>query len=415
MSEKDICDGDIMKKLFPKILIIFGVLFIVYNIIGMFSSSDETIIAQLEQVETTFSFDGVITRDEICVTASDAGISQIGVLDPAVSEGEMVSRGKLVLVHYDSSIDDETKKRLSEINSRLSEFESSPDDMNAMEVDEKTIDAEIEKQYSRLFDTAKKRDMREIAAIKNEINLLIARKAALSEDSDKAMETRESLEAEKTSILNRYGGKTKEILSEKHGVFSTSPDGYESILTPDIATSMTVSDFEKIMKKDLSSKQAVKDGTIYKICDNSKWWISVCTNSKTAQNFSEDSTITLRLGGENKEIRATVEYISPALNGKYVITFSSNSHSEYALSNRFVSVTAVTEVYKGLMVPIKAIRVIDSKPGVYVRTETTVKFRNIEIIYKDKEKAIVKMNNTGNNPLLLYDEIIVSGKKELKG
>ena len=401
-----------MKKTLPKILILAAILFIVYNLISMFSSSDETIIAQIEQIETAFSFDGVITRDELRVTAKDALIEEIGVLDPAVSEGEMVSRGKLVLIHYDSSIDDETKKRIAEINSRLSEFESSPDDMSAMEVDEQSLDAEIDKQNSLLFDTAKKRDMREIATIKNEINLLIARKAALSKDSDKALETKESLESEKASILKQYGGKTKEILSQKHGVFSTSMDGYESALTPEKATSMTVSDFDKIMKKNLSSQEAVKEGTIYKICDNSKWWISVCTDSKTASNFKEGAYVTLRLGGENKEIKATVEYISPALNGRYVITFSSNTHSEYALSNRFVSVTAVTQVYKGLLVPIKAIRVIDSKPGVYVRTENTVKFRNIEIIYKDKEKAIVKMNNTGNNPLLLYDEIIVSGNKK---
>lgn len=403
-----------MKKLIPKLLILAGIIFIIYNLINMISTPSETVVAQIEQIETSYSFDGVISRDETIVSARESGISEIGVIDTAVSEGEMVAKGKLVAIHYDSSIDDETKKRLSDINRRLSEIESSPDSMNAMEIDEKKIQEDIDKSFSLLFETSQGRDMRKISSLKDEINLLIARKAAAAKDSGKTMESRESLEAEKIAIMKRYHGKTREILAEKHGVFTTSLDGYETVLTPDKATSMTVSDYNKVMKKERSPNDAVKDGIMYKICDNSKWWVSVCTDAKTVKNFKEGSTVSLRFGGENKDIRATVEYISPALNGKYVITFSSISHSEYALSNRFVSVTAVTESYKGLLVPIKAIRVIDSKPGVYVRTETTVKFRNIEIIYKDKEKAIVKMNNTGNNPLLLYDEIIVSGNKELK-
>ena len=404
----------LMKKLFSKILILLAVAFIIYNVVNMFSSPSETLVAQIEQIETSYSFEGIITRDETLVTARETGITELGVIDPAVSEGEMVAKGKLVAIHYDSSIDDETKKRLSDINRRLSEIESSPDNMNAMEIDEEKIDEEINKNFSSLFDTAEKRDMRKIVSIKDEINLLIARKAA-SSDSGKTMETKESLESEKIAIMKRYHGKTREILAEKHGVFTTSLDGYENVLIPDKATSMTVSDYEKVMKKEHSAKDAVKDGIIYKTLDNSKWWVSVCTDTKTAKKFKEGSWVTLRFGGENKDIRAKLEYISPALNGKYVMTFSSITHSDYAFTNRFVSLTVVTESYKGLMVPIKAIRVIDSNPGVYVRTETTVKFRNIEIIYKDKEKAIVKMNNTGNNPLLLYDEIIVSGKKELKG
>ena len=401
-----------MKKLLIRLLVLAGIIFIIYNLISMLSSPQETIIAAIDQIETSFSFDGIITRDETTITARETGISELGVLDPAVSEGDMVAKGKLVAIHYDVSIDDNTKKQLADINRRLSEIKTSPDQMQAMQIDEKKIQAEIDKKFDLLFDTGKQRDARQISSIKDDINLLLVRKAAASSDSEKTMDTKESLESEKINIMRTYRGKTREILSEKHGVFTTGADGYENILTPKLATSMTVSDFNKIKKEERSSEDAVKEGVIYKISDNSKWWVSVCTDGKTAKQFKEGMSVTMRLDGENKDIKAQVEYISPALNGSYVITFSSISHSDFAFSTRFVSLTVVTQVYKGLMVPIKAIRVVDSKPGVYVKTESTVKFRNIEIIYKDKEVAIVKMNNTGNNPLLLYDEIIVSGSKK---
>ena len=77
------------------------------------------------------------------------------------------------------------------------------------------------------------------------------------------------------------------------------------------------------------------------------------------------------------------------------------------LTSRLVSVTAIKSTYSGLKVPLEAIRVKDGNPGVYVRTENTVKYRNIDVLYKNDEIAIVRVDNTKAGSLLLYDEIIV--------
>ena len=157
-----------MKKTGIRLLIVAAVIFIVYNFINMVSAPQETIIADIEQIEMTYTFDGIITRDETVVTTSQVGISTLGVLDPTVQEGEMVAKGRLVALHYDSSIDDETKRRLADINRRIAEIESAPDQMNAMEIDEDKINDQIDKQLELLTDASKRRDMRQIAHITSE-------------------------------------------------------------------------------------------------------------------------------------------------------------------------------------------------------------------------------------------------------
>ena len=43
----------------------------------------------------------------------------------------------------------------------------------------------------------------------------------------------------------------------------------------------------------------------------------------------------------------------------------------------------------------------------YVKTENTFKYREIDTLTKDDKYAIVRFDNTKSNSLLLYDEIIV--------
>jgi hypothetical protein len=66
-----------------------------------------------------------------------------------------------------------------------------------------------------------------------------------------------------------------------------------------------------------------------------------------------------------------------------MITISSSSYCNYAMENRFAKATLVKEINTGLKIPLKAIKVKDGKSGVYVKTENTLKYKEIEIISKD--------------------------------
>ncbi len=396
-----------MKKIILTIMATALCGFLIFNLVGLFTATETTVIAQLDTLEVSHTFEGIVTRNEYNVKAET---EENGVLDPAVAENEMVKKGKTVAIYYDSSIDDETKKKLAEINRKIDEINASPNEEKAVTEDPEKIGEQISKVTGAIIEAAPSRDMAAVSSLRSELSTLLGRKLISEGETEVVAESLAQLSGQKRKLEKEYGGKKIEITSPSHGIFSTKVDGYETVLTEKKALSMSVSDFETAKKKDVSSKDAQSKGIVCKIIDNSKWWVSVLSDEKSAKAFEVGKSVTLEFAGEAKAVKARVEYISTVSDGKYIITFSSIAYSDYIMNNRFVTVEAVTERYKGLRIPLEAIRVKEGKAGVYVQTENGIVYREVDILYKDEETAIVNVDNTKSNSLLLYDEVIVNKK-----
>lgn len=394
-----------MKKTVSLLVLLSIVVFIIFNLINLFTSEETSVIAELDTMEKSYKLSGIIIRSENQITAAT---KDGGILDVAVSENEMVRKGKLVATYFDSNIDDETKSELSRINQKISELSNATDDTIAEEMSKKEIDEEIERKIEEISFASSDRNMAVVSSLKNEVNELVILKNNEEEDLTTVTERLEQLYLEKSSIEKRYSGEKYEIIAPEHGVFSTRIDGYEDIITPSIAFSITYSDYENAKNKNITADDIRKKGVICKIVDNSIWYVSLVCTKEDAKSFSVGEKVSLRFEGEGGEAKGTVEYISKEHSGKYMVTVSSSSYANYPMMNRFASLTVVKESHRGLKIPLDAIRVKDGKSGVYVKTENTLRYKEIEILCKDDKYAIVRFDNTRSGSLLLYDEVIVN-------
>lgn len=393
-----------MKKILLRLLIIGVAVFAIYNLINLFTSEENSVIAELETMEISYKLDGIIIRDEKLITAK---AKEGGILDVAVTENEMVPKGKHVATYYDSSIDDKTKNELAKINESISELSKATDDTIAEEMSQKEIDEEIDRKIDEIAYASSDRNMAVISSLKADVNELIEAKNAESAEVIPVSERLEQLKTEKREIEKKYSGTKTEITAPQHGVFSTRIDGFEDTMTTELALNVTVTDYENARKQTITADDIRKKGALCKIVDNSLWYVSVIADEATAKSFAVDDRVTLKFEGDGTEAKGKVEYISHAQSGQYMITISSSSYCSYAMETRFANLTVVKESNTGLKVPLGAIRVKDGKSGVYVKTENTVKYREIEVLTKDDKYAIVKFDNTKSNALLLYDEVIV--------
>lgn len=396
-----------MKKIIFGTLALALAAFLVYNFVNFSSTDGSYTVAELDTMEKKYEFEGIISRDEYPLSISSTnGI----IFEPAVSENEMVKKGKLVATCYDASIDDSTRRELSDINEKISAIKAMPiaaDDKVSNDADE--IQLEIDDKISSMVSAAATRSMSDVTSLKKDIDDLMTRKkdSENGNDSSKTVEeTLSELESEKSKLEHSFGGKKSDLTAPSHGIFSTSVDGYEKILTSEKALSMDVADYESIVSKSISSKDSKKENVVCKIMDNSEWWISVISDTETAKNFSVGDSIKIRFTGSSDEASAKIQYISSPVKDRCIITAVSNDYSDYSMKYRIVKTTFVKASYTGLKVPVNAIRVKDGKTGVYVRTENTVKYKEIKVIYKTDKTAIAEMDNTRSNALLLYDEII---------
>lgn len=387
------------KKTFKLIFSALILVFIIYNIISLIKSPSPSYTAKLSTVEISYDFDGIIVRDEKVVTFEQKDNS---IIVPDVKEGEMVKKGRLVATYFDSDITSEDKAKLSEINSKINKLSSSVSDENVNSAS--SVDSEIQKDISSLKEAFSYRDMQKVKQIKQSIvqNLSYKKEDGTTLSKEELMQ---NLLNEKRQIESSFKGTKTDIYSPKHGVFKTSLDSFE-YLNEKALTSITVSGYDDIINK---AKDAKKDkNAIFKIVDNARWSVCIKMKEKESENFSVGENVIMSFGADKKDLNATVEYISPVSNSNAVVVFSSNDFSDFSMENRFVKVNIIKKRYTGLEVKVDSIRVKNGKSGVYVKTENTVKFREIDVIYKEKDKVLAAYDNTKSNALLLYDEIILN-------
>ena len=73
--------------------------------------------------------------------------------------------------------------------------------------------------------------------------------------------------------------------------------------------------------------------------------------------------------------------------------------------------TVVSKEYSGLKIPRKALRVVDSKRGVYVVNGMQINFVPVNILYNNDDWVIISEKITdGVSTIKLYDELIISGR-----
>ena len=103
-----------MKKGIIRLITIVFVVFILYNCIGLLRPSVKTQMAHMGTMEKSFALEGIIARDETVIRSDENG-----VLESKVKENELVKRNKVVATVYKGDIDEESQKKLTEINRRI--------------------------------------------------------------------------------------------------------------------------------------------------------------------------------------------------------------------------------------------------------------------------------------------------------
>ncbi len=396
-----------MKKFVRFLPAVLILLFVFVNIIRAVSPDYKTEMVQHGDMELSYSFNALVIRNETVVSSDYKG-----VLESMVSENEMVPKGKLVASIYDEAIDESVKKKLISINERIAVIEAAGAKDSSYS-DSYRTEADINQKISDMRSAAEEKNVKKISEAKNELGLLNDKRLS-GDDGSKSENILASLRAEKEKCENSLSKSKKEIYSPASGNFSTAIDGFEQIVTPDIASNLTPDDLQAIFDTEITKKDIRKSGIVCKITDSLNWSVAVSATDKEISNLKEGDTVYLRNYSSYTDVPATISYISAPKNGKYVLCATSDVSCDWSATERFLNIDFVKKKYSGLKVPTAALRVVDGETGVYTVSDGLVKFKKINILYKDGKYAIAEENNSALGGLLLYDEVIVSDSKKIK-
>jgi putative membrane fusion protein len=398
-----------MKKT-VKIIFVATALFLVTVLtVKLFNNNIKLEMVQHGEMENSYSFKALVIRDETVINTEKKGI-----LEPMVKDKEMVRKNKHVASIYETDIDDDAKNKLNNINKRIEEITKVKEENRNAVVGGFHLESTIDVRLKELMAASEEGDMERVAAISSELSLLNDRKNAIENGEKYTDDVLNSLMEDKAKYENKLGNAKEDLYSPVSGIFTTAMDGYEKIVTPDAIGTMTPYDFESVSKMELSSKTAKKEGNVAKIIDGFGWSVAFVATEKEISKLKEGSSVYIRNSKLSEDHEANISYISTPANGNYLVIATSHESCSWAMEERFTEIDLVRNKYKGLKVPIKALRVVEGETGVYTVIDGIVHFKKVKVLYKDTNYAIVEENNSSQGGLLLYDEVVVSDTKNLK-
>ena len=220
-----------------------------------------------------------------------------------------------------------------------------------------------------------------------------------------------ALKSELASLSSSLPAAKGTIRAEKSGYFVSKNDGYEQSLTADILDTLTPEKLDSV-----KSAETPAD-VIGKIVSDYEWYIAARVSINESLKYKEGDSLTVYTSVKSyPQMPVTVKKIniSESSSSAVLIFECSDMNSELA-SMRTGPMTVVKKEYSGLKVPKSALRVVDSKRGVYVLTGMQIKFVKVNVLFSNDSYMICEKQTDDENVLRLYDEVVTRGKNLYDG
>ncbi len=372
------------------VVIFLLILYTLYHILFGLSESVATTPAGLVKQSSSVFLEGIIIRDEAVVN-----IQSGGAFRPYLSNGELASVGMAVGAVYSKQNDESIDAEIERLERELEIYKQSNVTglISANDIDK--LRAEIDKLYGAIMTYNAKGES--VMAQSLEERLLIAlNKMKIYEGKVKSYNAEIRAAEEKLDALyDSFAGEKEYIFADKGGYFYHSCDGYETVLTPESLSSMTIGELKK-MTSDIKDEPVRRGDGSYKFVYGSKWYIATfCDNSALGLLSEGKRYRTTLFDMRERELELLLESIGESDGDHTVLILSCSTMPEDFDYTRYQGIRLELSSIEGYRVPKQALVTLtdkesgEEKEGVYTLSASVVSFKRVDIIAESEGYYIV--------------------------
>lgn len=393
------------KKVLIGLLLIVVTIYVIYTIYLVIANPTDTMTIENGVVSQEETVVGYIIRDEQVIQGENYknGMSQI------VTEGKRVSKGESIF-RYFSNDEQELNKKIEELDEKIEtamKQETQKEESGITSSEIKIRETQIENKLSELNNIT---DLQKISEYKKEINRLITEKAKIIGEQSKSGSYIKKLTDERNKYEQQLNSGAEYIKSPMAGVVSYRVDGLENILTPNSFSSITKEYLEGL---DLKTGKIISSSNEKgKVVDNFKAYVACVMKSEESKSAKVNDKVSLRLSN-NEEVDAKIVYIGNEINGEKVIIFEVDKVTDELINYRKISFSVIWWSYKGLKVPITAIKNDGEKYYIKrIRSGTTQELF-VRLIGKNQKYAVIKPYTNQELKKMEYTDKEISSYKKI--
>ena len=220
-------------------------------------------------------------------------------------------------------------------------------------------------------------------------------------------------------VVAALGGQDQ--INDMRGIVSYRYDGYEDRLNSENMTQLEksfISEYKEAGSAvhDAATGTAEAGDVLFKMIDNSSWYLVCWMSEEKASIFTEGSSVSAKMD-EADQIPMSVESIVKQGDSVQIILSCNRTYKDFDLY-RIRTCELVASAYSGIILNSDSIVEEDGVKGVYVVDKfNNENFVPVNVLSSQEGKTVVEKNffhdQEGNRveTISAYDEILKSGKK----
>lgn len=364
---------------------------------------------------------GIIVRSEVVLSGSSQTV------DLLPQEGERVSKGESVAVLYSNTSGVDIQQQISDLQQEIDQLTYAIQGGTTTEAG--VLESNIISAIASVRASADQGDLTGLEDQTGNLRSLVLRRDYTYGDESAAADLEAALaarQAELASLTSSLGAVSTTVTAPVSGVFSGVADGYETLVTPEMLSSITVSQVDEL----LSASPTAPAGSVGKLITGNRWYF-VATLDSQDLTVREGQTYTLSFSGDwAGRVEMTLERLGDVSDGRVPAVFSTNRYLSDTSLLRVQTVDLISQEVTGIRVPRGALRVVtrtttDSESGqekveevtgVYTVVAAQAEFQEVNVLYQDEDYYLVEpVDATSSHRLRAGDEVIVRGENLYDG
>ena len=399
--------------------LLLGLLFyLLYHLTNGFSTEMKTQLVRPESEEQLLHAVGTVVRAEYPVA-----LPKEGVVSYHFADGERVKAGAKLAVVYSGYADNATVARIAELDRTVELLADAGIDAETHVSDAAAATKTIAEALVALSEQIGRGSF---SSISQDADALLAefvrRDAILADSGTDVQGTLAALHAERETLAASLSGDSVAVRAPSAGYFYSHADGNETLFPYAEIEQMTPEAYR-------AATAAMTDGVEHalgKLVLYPRWYLLCPTEHEAAKPLAAGKNYTVMFA-DGTRLSMTLAAKNEGEDETLLVLSSKELPAGFDF-DRTQKVSIVTDTVQGYKLPVAALRILDGREGVYIRSGNTVKFRLVEVFYTNGAYAFVRTDTEGGTlyasdadatndiyckGLSLYDNVIVSGAREL--
>lgn len=395
------------EKLLNIVIIVILICVIAGSLI-MSADKAKTVTAVTDSVESKVSGSGIITVNSVPVVATKAGKALF-----AVEEGKVVKRYTTVANVYSGEIDEETGEKLRRLNDKLAFSRNARQYEQNVFDDIGSINKEINRLYVEIINLTAENNYTDVYGLKSQIKTYHDKILKMKGETPPPSET-VSTETEIAEMESRLSVEKVTYSSPSEGVFSSSTDNFDELLSPQLAKELTPAEAEKLLKTPVEPVTEITEGKSFaKIINGFEWYLVSVFEEEEISELSVGSSVKLRITSiSDSKVPGSVVHISPAEKGKVVAVIKSTHTVDGIYFADKVDFEIVKTTRKGLKIPVSCLIKRDGGEAVMAAKNGIYRMIPVDVIFRDKNYVIIEDKSSGfesdNSHIIRYDLVVTN-------